>query len=130
MSGERFLGSRVRHRRQVLDMTGQQLAEAMRVSSSSVSHWESGRTVPARERQARLSAVLGVHASYFYGHDATDCVLVGAFLRGASVAVLVASSGYSRERIEAAIRTLSMWRIPPRGPESHKSTEGGTTDEA
>ena len=53
------VGSRIKKRRQQLDMTQQQLADALGVAKSTVANWESGTHFPLRKLGA-VETVLGV----------------------------------------------------------------------
>ena len=60
MATDRAIGTRIKKRRHVLDMTQQQLADAVGVSKSTVANWESGKHFPLRYL-GKLESVLGVN---------------------------------------------------------------------
>lgn len=59
MAADTAIGTRIKKRRQVLDMTQQSLADALGVSKSTVANWESGKHFPLRYL-GKVEAVLGV----------------------------------------------------------------------
>lgn len=59
MAADPAIGTRIKKRRQVLDMTQQDLADALGVSKSTVANWESGKHFPLRYL-GKVEDVLGV----------------------------------------------------------------------
>jgi transcriptional regulator with XRE-family HTH domain len=53
------LGDKIRHARERLGLTQQELADLLRVDRGSVSNWERGRTRPGRYLLAALETILG-----------------------------------------------------------------------
>jgi transcriptional regulator with XRE-family HTH domain len=64
-------GARIRARRQILDMTQQELADALGVDRASVAGWESGKHYPLRKLGA-IEHVLGVSLG---GDDAGPVII-------------------------------------------------------
>lgn len=59
MAADTAIGTRIKKRRQVLDMTQQDLADALGVSKSTVANWETGKHFPLRYL-GKVEDVLGV----------------------------------------------------------------------
>jgi len=59
MAADLRIGTRIARRRQVLGMTQQELAAALRVSKSTVANWENGKHFPLR-KLGKIEAVLGI----------------------------------------------------------------------
>ena len=53
------LGRHIRHRREVLAMTQQELADRLRVSINAIFQWESGRALPKHSYRDRVSEFIG-----------------------------------------------------------------------
>lgn len=58
------VASRIRHSRQALGLTQEELARRIGVSRSAVAQWETDRTGQVRANLTRVAAVLGVSAGY------------------------------------------------------------------
>lgn len=59
MAADPAIGTRIKKRRQVLDMTQQDLADALSVSKSTVANWETGKHFPLRYL-GKVEQVLGI----------------------------------------------------------------------
>lgn len=59
MPADPALGQRIMRRRQVLDMTQEELAQRVGVNRASIGNWESGKHFPKRYL-GKLEAVLGI----------------------------------------------------------------------
>ena len=53
------LGRHIRHRREVLAMTQQELADRLRVSINAIFQWEAGRALPKHSYRDRVSEFIG-----------------------------------------------------------------------
>ena len=60
------LGRHIRHRREVLAMTQQELADRLRVSINAIFLWESGRALPKHRYRDRVSEFLGQNIYTLY----------------------------------------------------------------
>lgn len=60
----------IRHHRQRLELTEQQLADRIGVSRGSIQQWEKGSTAPKRANQAATAAALGISVSELMGISA------------------------------------------------------------
>jgi len=67
MSTRKILGSRIRQRRIMLDITQQELADKIGIAKSSVCTWENGRTSPDIVHINKLCAILNTTPSILFG---------------------------------------------------------------
>ena len=62
-------GARIRRHRLAAGLTIPDLANAVGTSAGAVSHWETGRHTPRRERQLAIAKAIGVSWSELFGMD-------------------------------------------------------------
>jgi len=63
------LGNRIRARREYLNLSQQEVADALDMSVKGYGHYERGRSEPSPSSLAILAEIFKVPVSYFFGND-------------------------------------------------------------
>ncbi len=62
----RLWGTNIRHRRNALGMTQEQLAKILDVGQATISRWEAGDSEPRRKHKAELARVLSTDVAMLF----------------------------------------------------------------